>query len=77
MRWRMGLRPAYCAWLSPPKLNRAAHRLRKKDTWAEKLLWSWQNSSAPDDVLRLVPPHPAPLPEGEGTARAALRVFEY
>ncbi len=38
MRWRTGLRPADCAYLTPPKLTRAARRLRKKDTWAEKLL---------------------------------------
>ena len=41
MRLRTGLRPAYCTCLTPPKLTRAASLLRKKDTWAEKRLWSW------------------------------------
>src|SRR6266545_7034486 len=38
---------------------------------------SLQNSCARDDGLRLVPPHPDPLPEAEGTAGGALRVFEH
>jgi hypothetical protein len=27
--------------MTPPKFTRVARTLRKKDTWAEKLLWSW------------------------------------
>jgi len=27
--------------MSPPKLTRAARMLRRKDSWAEKLMWSW------------------------------------
>jgi very-short-patch-repair endonuclease len=27
--------------MTPPKLTRAARVLRKRDTWAEKLIWSW------------------------------------
>jgi len=27
--------------MAPPRLTRVARILRKQDTWAEKLLWSW------------------------------------
>jgi adenine-specific DNA-methyltransferase len=27
--------------VTPPKFTQVARTLRKKDTWAEKLLWSW------------------------------------
>lgn len=27
--------------MTPPKFTRVARTLRKNDTWAEKLLWSW------------------------------------
>src|SRR6266704_3344156 len=27
--------------MTPPKLTRVARMMRKHDTWAEKLLWSW------------------------------------
>ena len=40
-RLRTSLRPAYSACMTPLKLTRVARMLRKKDTWAEKLLWSW------------------------------------
>ena len=40
-RLRTGSQPAYSACMTPSKLTRVARMLRKKDTWAEKLLWSW------------------------------------
>jgi len=27
--------------MTPPRLTRVARVLRKKETWAEKLMWSW------------------------------------
>src|SRR5437660_11060602 len=33
--------PVYSERVTPPKLTRVARMLRKKDTWAEKVLWSW------------------------------------
>src|SRR6266853_1957679 len=31
----------YVPSMAPPRLTRVARILRKQDTWAEKLLWSW------------------------------------
>jgi very-short-patch-repair endonuclease len=31
----------YTDFMTPPRLTRVARVLRKKETWAEKLLWSW------------------------------------
>jgi very-short-patch-repair endonuclease len=41
MRWRTADEFNSFRSMTPPRLPRVARLLRKQDTWAEKLLWSW------------------------------------
>ena len=77
----------YVRSMTPPRLTRVARILRKKDTWAEKLLWSWlrdrrfseykfrrQHPFGPGVLGSCKPPSPSPWPSPSGRGNTASRL---